>query len=346
MTEDKITIMMKRSNDMSKMTKKKVSNKVGADNPVVTSPHLDKLSAVVDQESALCGLAYNTALEWLETGECGFVKASGTKIYPLALKVHYPVTKDMLVHQKCPHLLLQLTSKKASKPQARLEWNPYYITADSEVYLDSVFTMLFGMGFYEFLFHARFTRADFCRNILLRDLEDYLIGVKWAKHSQCFFGADGKLQSITFAKSGNNQIIVYNKAKQLYGDAAAHGIIRIEARLRLNHTIGQLVAIPNPFDRVKLYSVPCKNLPYGVAHGRAFQDACRLRGIKNAIKQQPLSHRAKLKTAISKQPVTWWDIQPDDWDWLLTDALDNAGLLAIPNSAPPLKLNYLTGCAA
>lgn len=332
---------------MKKLSENYEYKVVDKDNPIITSPQLDKLSAVVDlKDSELCGLAYNTALEWLETYEPGMVKASGSKMYPLALKVHYPVTGDMLVHLKCPHLLLQLTSSKASKPQARLEWNPHYITVDSEAYLDAIFMMLFGMTFYEFLSHARFTRADFCRNILLRDLEDYLVGVKWAKHSQCFFGGDGKLQSITFCKSGNNQILAYNKAKQLYGDDTAHSTVRIEARLRLNHTIQQLAVLPNPFERVKLYSIACKSPPYGVGHWKAFQDACRLRGITNAIKQQPVKYRKALRHFLSKYPVAWWDIEHDDWEWLLNDALDNAGLLQIPDNAPPLKLDYLAGVAA
>ena len=177
MIDNNVTVMMKRSNDMKKVTKKNVYAVVNGDEPFVTAPHLDKLSAVVNtKDKALHGLAYNTALTWLETCELGMGKASGSVKYPLALKVHYPVTGDM-VHLKCPHLLLQFTSKKASVPQVRLEWNPTYITEDSELYLDPIFIELFGMTFYEFLFHARFTRADFCRNILWRELDDYLRAV-------------------------------------------------------------------------------------------------------------------------------------------------------------------------
>jgi hypothetical protein len=285
----------------------------------------------------------------LEENAPGVQKASGFNKYPLALKIYYPVTGD-LVHNKYPFILLQFTSKKASKPQIRFEYNPAHMTEAGEAYLDVIFILLVGMSFYEFLFHARFTRVDFCRNIAHRDVEDYLIRSKWSKVSQCFFDATGKLETINLGKSGGIQIIAYNKAKQLYGDAATYDMIRIEARCTINLNIYGLAKLLNPFDRVTVYSVACKKPPFGEAHWRAFQDSCRLRGVGNAIKKQPVKCHSALKKALSSLPVSWWSIEAGDayhaWDWHLTSALENAGLTNIPNVAPPLTLVNAAGMAA
>src|SRR5690606_19790135 len=136
-----------------------------------------------------------------------------------------------------PFVFLQITSPKASKRQVRFEYNPSVMTEEGEEYLEVQFTELFGMEFYQFLFHARFTRVDWCRNIMFRGIDDYLLNGKWKKVSLCHFGANGKLQTITLGKAGNNQIIAYDKAAQLHGDTATHGTIRIEARCRVNLSI-------------------------------------------------------------------------------------------------------------
>ena len=331
---------------MNKLKNKKMMKLLMKDNPCVTAPAIDKLTGVVDlKDVGLCGLAFNGMLDWLEQHEMGVVKVPVAGKFQLSVKIHYPVVGD-LVHNGCPFLLLQITHPKASKRQARFEYNPAYMTEAGEDYLVVMFLELFGMGFYEFLYHARFTRVDWCRNIMLRDVEDYLFRAKWAKVSQCFFGPSGKLETINLGKAGNTQIIVYDKAKELYGEAAAQGMIRVEARCKINLTIHGLAVMKNPFERVQIYGLGAKNPPYGTAHWRAFRDSCRLRGVTNAIKTQPADHRAKLKKFVSEQPVWWWDILPVDWNWLLTEALENAGLTQIPNGSPSLNLQYLTGAAA
>lgn len=328
---------------MKKMMKKS-KNKTGeGDNPLVTAPQIDKLSGVVNMlDEALHGLAYSTALSSVQEHELGYVKASGSSQYPLGVKIYYP-TEGTTIHMKCPFILLQFTSKKAAKRQVRFEYNPSHMTEAGEEYLNVVFTALFGVRFYEFLFHARFTRVDFCRNIMWRDLQDYLVRAAWTKVSHCHFSADGKLETINLGKSGDIKYIAYNKAAQMYGAAADHSTIRIEARCTINLTLSGLAKFANPFTRVTVYSVDCKKPPFGLAHWRGFQDSCRLRGIGNAVKLQPAKYRSALKKALSKMPFDWWEIAEDDWNWLLTDALDNAGLMNIPQYAPPLTVENAAG---
>lgn len=331
---------------MKKITKKAVMDKANADNPVVTAPLIDKLSAVVDlKDVALCSLAFSSVIDWLNYHEIGMVKVPAAGKYQLAVKIHFP-TEDGLIQNSGPFLLLQITNPKVSKRQVRLEYNPAHMTEIAEDYLNVQFTELFGVEFYQLLYHARFTRVDVCRNIMDRSLGDYLIKAKWKKVSQCFFGADGSLQTINLGGSGNNQVVAYDKAAQLHGPAATHSTIRVEARCRINLTIHGLAAFKNPLMHVDLYSMACKCPPFGVAHWRAFQDACRLRGISNAIKNQPAECRAKLKKVLSTLPVTWWSIADEDWDFLWTAALEDAGLTQIPDWAPPLVMNYQAGQAA
>lgn len=330
-----------------KIKKKIKTMKVDEDNPVQTAPKIDKASAVVDlPDKTFCGLVFGNILDLLNTAQPGIIKVAVAGKYQIAVKIHYP-DDDGLVHKNSPCVLLQLTNPKMSKRQARIEYNPAHMTEAGEIHLATIFKMLFGVeDFYEFLHHARFTRVDFCQDILMRDLEDYLIKGKWKKMSQCFFGTDGRLQTINLGKSSGSQIVVYNKKAQLYGDDAVGSTIRIEARCRVNLTIGGLAKFKNPFAQVEVYSIRCKKPPFGLAHWRAFQDACRLRGVGNAIKSQPVKNRYALKKVLSTQQVPWWGINDDDWDFLLTEALENAGLLNIPDYAPPLTMKYAVGEAA
>lgn len=321
---------------MNTKTKKIMSE----DDPLITAPMIDKLSAVADlSNDGLNNIAYEVLIDWIEDHEEGIFKVPTNGKYQLGVKMHFP-DKDDLIHYGGPFLHLQLTHPKSSKQQIRVEYNPAHLTSEAEDWLELRFNQLLDMGFYQFLYHCRFTRVDWCRNIMFRDIEDYLINGKWKKVSQCFFSPEGKLQTVTLGKSGNNQITAYDKAAQKHGSAATHSTIRVEARCRINMTAAELAAMKNPFKNAVLYHVGCKNPPFGQGHWRAFQDSCRLRGIRNAVKIQPVKDRAKIKKALSSQPVAWWDIADEDWGWLQDEAFENAGLTNIPTWAPPLLLNY------
>ena len=336
MSDDNVNNNQRKNMNMIKISKKMKEYMGDVDMPDVSAPLIDKLSGVVDvKDAGLHGLAYSTALGWIEAHEVGIEKASGSFKYPLAIRIYY-APDGGIVHKNCPFILLQFTSKKASYRQMRLEWNPAHMTAAAMPDIDARCMMLVGMTFYELLGHARFTRVDFCRNIADRDIEDYLIRSKWSKVSQCFFNNDGKLETINLGKSGNNQIIAYDKTKEQHGKAADHKMIRIEARCRINLTLHGLMKFKNP--------------PFGDAHWLAFQDSCRLRGVGNAIKKQPVKCQTALKKVLSTLPVTWWAIEDGDsvnaWNWYLMMALKAAGLLNIPDAPPPLTLANGMGEAA
>jgi hypothetical protein len=343
MNKETMKINMERNNEMNKI-KKNVD--AYTNHPVITAPQIDKLSGVVDlKDAAYCGLVFSNIIDCLNDHEPGIVKTPVAGKYALSVKIMFP-SAEGFYPSNSSFLLLQISSPKMSKPQVRFEYNPSHLTEKVEERLEDVYIMLFGMGFYQFLHHARFTKVDVCQNIHGTDIEDYLFRAKWSKVAQCFFGVDGKLETVTFSKSGNNQMLVYDKARQMHGPNVQHSTTRVEARCRINLTIGGLAVLKNPLSRLEIYSVECKNPPYGKAHWQGFQDSCRMRGITNALKKQPPTERKVLKKILKDQPVPWWGISDDDWEWLWTDALDSAGLLQIPDTAPPLTIAFHVGMAA
>lgn len=334
---------LRKNNEMNKVKKNNKVTVPNADTPVISLPVIDKISGVVDlTDVALCGLAYSGIINWLNNHELGVTKASGGR-YGIGVCIHLP-DADGVIHNSTPSVLVQVTHPKVTKRQARFEYNPSNMTEAGLEYLNAMFTELFGMGFYDVLHHARFTGIHVCRDILDQDISDYLYLAKWKQVSQCFFGKNDKLQTVNLGKKGANQITVYDKAAQLFGDNTDERIIRIEAKCKVKLTPKTLGDLPNPFRNVQVCSVMTKAPPFGLAHWRAFQDSCRLRGIAGAIKHQPADHRSKLKKAL--QPVSWWNIDDDQWPLLMQAAIKAAGLDMIPEYAPPLTMAQGIGKAA
>jgi len=290
----------------------------------------------------------------IEQKEPDFFMGAKSPYYSSAFNIRCP-NADGVFEKGCPMVLLQFTKKDIPKPQVRLEFNPLKIFGSSnnlppamncepaKEHLDFMFTGLCGMEFFQFLSHARVTRLDICRHILFRSPEDYLFGVKYAKSVQSVFGGNGKLETLYFGKGTGNQTIVYNKSKHLHGDAAAWDTVRIEARLKMKKTkISDLWGIPNPLNKVRPHSLKHHKPPCGPAHWIAFQDACRYRGISNAIKCQPSKCHYRLKKALSEQPVTWWEMDDYSWTRMWHEALEDSWLNRIC-AAPPLYMKFLAG---
>lgn len=350
----KKSIGMKAIKKPSNENKKLVSINADMDQPIVTSPQIDKMVVLVDiPDPALHGLMVHELLCAIEEKEPGFKQEKGKGKYPVAVSIFCP-DENGEIHSKGPAVLFQATSKHCPKPQVRLTFNPYKLfgpvnalmpDAGNPVqdHLDSVFLGLWGDGFFSFLFHGRVTYLEVWRHILFRSPDDYLFHVAYAKNSQPILGPDQKLQTQYFGKRTGDQTAIYNKAKQLDKDAD-HDCIRVEVRIkRRNMKIGKLWGLENPLNRVKIYSLYCKQPPVSDGHWTAFKDSCRLWGVGKAIKKQPKSDQYKLKQAVSENPVAWWQIDDSDWDDLWLDALAFAGLDNIPNHAPPLDLLKING---
>lgn len=322
------------------------------DQPILTSPQIDKLGVVIDMPADLHGQMVHELLCLIEGKEMGFKKLEGFKGYPLSIMIQCPDTNGVFGTES-PGVWLLATSKDHPKPQIRLEFNPLKLfsqpaatlSADAseaiQGYLDGVFVVLCGMGFLEFLGHARVSSIEICRHILFRAPEDYLFKVRYAQTFQNFFDKAGKLGTINFGKRASNQTCIYNKAKQLHGKYAEQDSIRIERRLKLKkEKILDLWPLPNAFRYISIYSLKNDHPPKGVnaGHWTAWQDACRYRGITNAIKCQPSNLQNKLKKAVSENPVSWWSLDNATWEWLWHEALEESGLSDIPTNPPPLTL--------
>jgi hypothetical protein len=339
---------LKKGNKNMKLKKtgKGKQNIIMNDHPTIMAPKLDKLSAVINlKDKKLNGMAFYSMINMIKDDSYCATKVTQNGKYQLAAKLYYP-GKDGLIYQNGPCLFMQMTNPNLEKLQVRIEYNPSHITQAAENYLDVTFMELFGVEFYEFLYHARFTRVDICMDIISSSLEDYLFKAKWKQASQAIYGANGKLQTVCLGKSGNSQIAIYDKAAQVFGDDATNGIIRVEARCKIKCNILELANLENPFRNFDIYSLACKNPPLGKAHWLAFQDSCRARGIRNAIKKQPVQNRAALKKALASNSVEWWPAALEEWDYLWMNALEDAGLTAIPKHAPALTITNAVGLAA
>lgn len=349
--------MNKKSKNTNK-PKKTLMMKEGVNmnaHPTLTPPECDKIALVVDmKDKNLHGMLISVVLGWFEDKDPNFIKAKWSARYPVAVSILCPDSNGVL-DKNGPSVLLQATKKDHPKPQVRLEFNPAKLFGPMESlplakgnpcteYLDATFNELCGVGFFEFLYHARVTSMDICCDVLGRKPEDFLFKVKCAKFCQTVFGNDGELETLYFGKSSGNQVRIYNKAKEVFGAGHGYDIIRVEVRQRLkNFNIANLWGFPNPFKRVSVVSLENANPPFGIGHWTAFQDACRFRGISNAIKLQPKGYRNKLKKFMSDSPVGWWPILDTDWEWLWGDALACGGLNLLPNKAPPLTMNNAVG---
>jgi len=322
-------------NSKYSLLKKKQKNPVShTDQPMITSPQIDKLAVVVDTPVELHGLILHELICSFQDGDGTCTELPTPKGYNVSLMVNCPNGDGELLKGNAG---VWLTATAITpKPHLRLEFNPIKLFGTNEEcfekiksHLDHFFLGICGVGFFDLLAHGRVSNIEICRHILQRKPDDYLFRVKYARSQQSIFGSDGGLETLYFGKRAGNQTCIYNKAKQLHGNSAENDCIRIERRLKPKNTkIVNLWGLANPFKHVSIFSLKANKLPNSITIGHwiAFQDACRYRGVNQAIKCQPKFLHTKLKKIVSDNPVDWWDIADTDWEYLLTDALNEAWL--------------------
>ncbi|MCC6598013.1 MAG: hypothetical protein IT559_04415 [Alphaproteobacteria bacterium] len=310
---------------------------------VMTVPKIDKISIVID----IPELPFATAISqnvWdeLKDTESGWVQPYSNGSYNTAAKIFCP-DENGEVDTKEPHMLLQIRTKGKYKPHIRVEYNPAKIPQKLYEHLECSFNCITGQSFFETLSHGRVTRLDVCTDIWGINPEDFMLKVKYARHSQNVFGQSGDLETVLFGKSKGTQYAVYKKALEEYGDDGEADIMRIEARLRKSMPIQQLPFIENPFSRVELYNLKPTNLPkLHPSHWTAFVDSVRFRGsVSTALKKQSPDARSKLKYCLSKNTFEGW--KPDNlWGQRWLNALEQCHLLKFP-IAMPLTFKNATG---
>lgn len=337
-------------------TKKKKSDLYLLDQPIVSSPYIDKLVCAVNMpDPFLHGAMINGILDFAEEDTVFFKKAGGNLMFSTSVSIICP-DENGEFHVNGPKVLFQATSKSHKLRQIRISFNPHKLFTSMNAlkpelgypvveYLDSIFEVLWGGTFFEFLSHGRVTYMEIWRHVLGRKPEDYLFKRPYAKSYQGVFGNSAALETLYFGKSSGNQTVIYNKAKHLDKDAV-NDTIRIEMRLKPKGLkMLDLWKMENPFKRVEIYSLWGLTLhsPLSAGHIIAFKDACRYRGIAQALKMQPAKDRTKLKKAISSIPVSWWPIADDIWFDLWAQTLEDCCLNFMPDKAQPLNAYKING---
>ena len=312
--------------------------------PYVSAPVVDKLAGTVKlQDQKYCSSVYSRFIdESQDVDNPNVVRTKTGALGGIAIKVFFPAPG--IVTTGKPFVLLELTHHSKPERRLRFDYNPGHLTEESLVVLDHEFNGLFGVTFYELLWHAKFTKIDWHRNVMGIDLDDYLFQVMWSKKSSCTWTPpNGKPETLTFGESSGNQLQIYNKAKHLHGEAVTHHVTRIEAKQRIYYGIGSLLLMANPFANTTIISLACENPPISAGYLLALQDACRLRGITNALKQQPADVRQKMKKYFKEKEVGWWQMTKEEWSIACLEGLIKAGLNNIPEYAPPLSYSHLLG---
>jgi hypothetical protein len=225
-----------------------------------------------------------------------------------------------------------------------LSGTPARMNNDAHEAVDFYLSMISGYSFYEMLYHARFTRVDSCVDVPGVGVEDVLARCKYAQYSHCDFGKGGELQTLTFGKSGGSQTLIYDKSAEA---GLAAKTLRVESRRASQKlTTANLKAYKNPFAKLDLYHLKTSNPPISDGYMKAFQDACRIRGITNALKKQPKELQAKLKKCVTEHPAEWWQLSEQEWQTEWASAMKDAGLNRIPHYVPSISFLGATGNVA
>lgn len=346
----------------NKMKNNKMNNShIETDLPFLSPPRLDGIRFTVPvNDPQLLGIFTSEIIDGIESGELFKIKTH-PKTYAVAANIPCPDAYGEL-SSKNPCVCIMATPKNAEHRHVLVKFNPEKLlmpqpdgtdprkVAVNETifdHLDGVFTNLFSVGFFEFIAQGRVTGVDIHRQIAQRNPDDYMFNVKYSRSCQSIFGSDGKLGTMYFGKRASNQVVIYDKAREMHGKDAMNEITRVEYRLKPKKiSANGLWSLENPFKKIIIHSLKCDNPPFGEAHLLAFQDSCRMRGVAKAIAYQPKPYRHALKKALSEQPVSWWQMSDADWFKYWHDALEDCGLNRIPDHAPPLTMVAAVGMAA
>jgi|GEM_PF-5767916 len=335
---------------------KKSVNKVSfLDNPNVTPLTLDKLTVLVDMPDAdIHGCFYSTLLSYTQKHDPNFKRSGGSHRYPLKVQAICPDI-DGVFEKNNPSLLIQASSKQATKPQIRLEFNPtalffpvhnqHPFAAEAQVdYLNDLFMECCGVEFFDFLGHGRISRYDVYRTICNRKPEDYIFKFNHSAKGGNFIGTKGSLDTIMLGNRSGNQLIAYNKHKHLYGQSAEGDSLRVELHMRPNGLLFKdFWKIEDPFKRVQIYSLHTSQPPVDKGYWAAFQDSCRFCGLTKALQKQPLKVQGKLKKAVSDSLVPWWHLSDDEFLDVWADMLHEVLFDRIPEKPTPLTKKVLSG---
>ena len=217
----------------------------------------------------------------------------------------------------------------------RFEFNPFKLgkAGMAEFRKWMAYYLLLGEGAYETMIEkGRVTRIDIACDFVSLRIEDLIIRGTGGGKTHAYYGEDGLIQTsyLNLTKK-NSDTIVYNKRQQLldgkrnpkYG---GNPHTRVEVQVKANRSPAKLLELENPLTRLELSLVTNVAPPEEQHHWDCFVDACRFRGVHNALKLIPVKMRGKYKAALKDGQGTVW--QPQKlWEWW-PNAIERSHLLA------------------
>ena len=250
--------------------------------------------------------------------------------YKTQIKMQIPGTPELIV-------LLQVNPYVHSRPFLRAELNTDKLGSDGLAYVKSQLDYLLPFGYAQLLNNGKITRADFAIDIYGVHIEEIVTKPHRLRSHRSIVGQDSVLETVYFGSPRGNQLVVYDKVKQLKSvnlEPEHEVMTRIEARRKPNLPFLSLPDMPNPFAKTEILDLSVINSLDPAYVLQLFRDSCRVRGLKAALKILPSPVRSKFLKTLNGTGYQWWN--PDAiWEgW--PENLDSLGLIKVPHPYPDL----------
>lgn len=315
------------------------------------TPMIDKLSLTIKMpDTSLHGLMIHSLIDNKDT-DPHYAEGTDIQNFPIAAVMYG--RNDKGKPDKSRKILIQSTNKAATIPRVRLEFNPIKLLTsvengqrvfcdDQHSFLDVYFTELVGMGFFDFISHARVTRYDVCIDIKASKPENYLIESAYTKQKNMIFGKDGELETIYLGKSTSNQTVIYNKTKQMKDYSSSEPLLRIERRMKPKDTnIHELAMATNPFKKLLLWDLSVGKSPIPDYYWHAVKNLLSMKGVKQGLNELSPAHRDKVHDYLQQNKSPICNMSDDEWQQGWIKNLQLCGFDCLNQTPPPLSLKYL-----
>lgn len=275
--------------------------------PIVHKPKIDKISAcvpIIDLEEQQA--VRQVLIACIKSPEDGFLELKGAGGYKLQVKMHLP---DALGGWGSEFVLIQADPFSPKTAFIRMEWNPYKAGPKGMEYLKAMLTSMLPEGYGQVIKNGKVSRLDIALDLPGTHLDDLLIKANQMRTAMHRAGTDGRLETVYLGRPTSNQVVAYDKNKELSksGKGGVGDMTRIEFRLKPQMPMIKLPSIKNPLRRLIIHDLSCwtSGLPPTFA---LFRDACRIRGMKAAL-QMAGPHAPLITKALKPTVQSWW--QPD-----------------------------------
>jgi hypothetical protein len=194
------------------------------------------------------------------------------------------------------HALLDLVPRHSKISDLRLEFNPAKVGPAGVGYICDCIEAITGSESPEIFRNGKITRIDFAADIAGLTPEDVIVRSKGQRKHGCYSDQHGRIETTYLGTPQSNRTVAYDKSSAATGE-----LLRIERRMKPLCRGHELLALPNPFQKVQLIPLdPLRSIVEGhVPVPDYLFDSIRLRGLRHALSRLPPSLRRQLHAKIN-----------------------------------------------